>query len=281
MPLVRDSSHRAAPVIGLLLAAWASMPAAQAQDASDWALDIRSAARVIAASAPRGATQFRVAVELRLDPGWHTYWRYPGDSGVPPNFEFSESENLRTAKVLYPAPQAFTDETGTSIGYGDHVIFPMSITPRDPGKPVRLKVGVFYAVCEKLCVPASGHPEVMLKPGQSSGYDDRIAGAEANVPKQVSAQEAGLTAKRVSGGPKPLVYVDVATDANIQIFAEGPTAEWALPIPKPAQGAPPGHRHFGFALDGLPPGVDPKGPLQLTFTIVGGDRPIETTTHLD
>ena len=280
MLFVRDSSLRIAPVIGLLLAAWAGTPAL-AQDASEWALDIRSAARVIAASAPRGATQFRTAVELRLDPGWHTYWRYPGDSGVPPNFDFSESDNLLAAKVLYPAPQAFSDETGTSIGYGDHVIFPMSITPRDPNKPVRLRVGVFYAVCEKLCVPASGHPELTLKPGQSSGYDDRIASAEANVPKQVSPQQAGLTAKRVSGGPKPLVDVDVATDDNIQIFAEGPTAEWALPIPKPAPGAPPGHRHFVFELDGLPPGVDPKGPLDLTFTMVGGDRPIEATTHLD
>ena len=280
MPFIRDSFRLAAPFAGVLLAAWASAPA-QAQDASDWAPDLRSAVRLIIASAPRGAAQFRAGVELRLDPGWHTYWRYPGDSGVPPNFDFSGSENLRTAKLLYPAPKAFTDEAGTSIGYSDRVIFPLRITPRDPTKPVRLKVGVSYAVCEKLCVPASGHPEVTLKPRQASGFDDRIAAAEASVPKQVLAQAAGLTAKRVSGGPKPLVYVDVATDNAIQIFAEGPSAEWALPIPKPAPGAPPGHRHFGFELDGLPPGVDPKGPLELTFTIVGGDRPIETTTHLD
>jgi DsbC/DsbD-like thiol-disulfide interchange protein len=280
MTSVRDSSRRVAPVIGLLLAASALAPAL-AQESSDWALDIRSAVRVIAATAPRGATQFRAAVELRLDPGWHTYWRYPGDSGVPPNFDFSESDNVLTAKMLYPAPHAFSDETGTSIGYGDHVIFPMRVTPRDPSKPVRLKVGVFYAVCEKLCVPASGHPELVLKPGQASGFDDRIAGAEANVPKQVTPEQAGITARRVSGGPKPLVAVDVASDDNIHIFAEGPTAEWALPIPKPAQGAPPGHRHFAFEIDGLPPGVDPKGPLDLTFTIVGGDRPLETTIHLD
>jgi hypothetical protein len=62
---------------------------------------------------------------------------------------------------------------------------------------------------------------------------------------------------------------------------EGPTSEWALPIPKPAQGAPVGHRHFGFELDGLPPGVDPKGHFELTFTVVEGDRAIEVKTHLD
>ena len=65
------------------------------------------------------------------------------------------------------------------------------------------------------------------------------------------------------------------------LFVEGPTPEWALPIPKPAQGAPAGRRHFGFELDGLPPGVDPKGPFELTFTVVEGDRAIEVKTHLD
>jgi hypothetical protein len=68
----------------------------------------------------------------------------------------------------------------------------------------------------------------------------------------------------------------------VTLFVEGPTAEWALPIPKAAQGAPAGHRHFSFDLDGLPPGVDPtKGPFTLTFTVVEGERAYEVTTRLD
>jgi hypothetical protein len=54
-----------------------------------------------------------------------------------------------------------------------------------------------------------------------------------------------------------------------------------LPIPKLAQGAPAGRRHFEFELDGLPPSVDPKGPFDLTFTVIKGERPIEVKTHLD
>ena len=54
----------------------------------------------------------RAGIEIKLQPGWKTYWRYPGDSGVPPRFDFSGSENLKTAKVLYPAPHLFTDEAG-------------------------------------------------------------------------------------------------------------------------------------------------------------------------
>ena len=104
------------------------------------------------------------------------------------------------------------------------------------------------------------------------------------MPRPVSATEAGLTARRDKDDKrKPLVLVDLAapTGQPVELFVEGPSAEWALPIPKPAPGAPPGHAHFGFELDGLPPGVDPKGPLELTFTIVKGDRATEVKTHLD
>ena len=79
----------------------------------------------------------RAGVEIKMQPGWKTYWRYPGDSGVPPRFDFSGSENLKEAKVLFPAPHLFTDETGHSLGYKNSVIFPLVLAPQQPGKPVR------------------------------------------------------------------------------------------------------------------------------------------------
>ncbi len=92
-----------------------------------------------------------------------------------------------------------------------------------------------------------------------------------------------LKAARVGGAKKLLVYVDLKAPAGseVELFVEGPTAEWALPVPQPAQGAPSGHRHFGFELDGLAPGADPKGRFELTFTAVSGEQAIEVTTHLD
>jgi DsbC/DsbD-like thiol-disulfide interchange protein len=179
--------------------------------------------------------------------------------------------------VLYPAPHAFTDESGTSIGYLEHVIFPVEVTPRDPKKPVHLKLRVNYAVCQKLCVPAEANLELIL--GDKSDFDQRLGKAEAEVPKVVTPQQAGLTLHRVSGGEKPAVEFQIAgANKDTQIFVEGPTLEWALPIPKRASG---GNGRYSFALDGLPPGTDPKAPLDLTFTIVNGDKAIETKTHLD
>ena len=100
-----------------------------------------------------------------MQPGWKTYWRYPGDSGVPPRFDFSGSENLAAAKVLYPAPHLFTDESGNSLGYKDSVTFPLQVTPKQKGKPVTLRLKLDYAICEKLCVPAQGSAELALAAG--------------------------------------------------------------------------------------------------------------------
>ncbi|MGN6572525.1 MAG: protein-disulfide reductase DsbD domain-containing protein [Pseudolabrys sp.] len=256
---------------------------AHADDASPWSNDSRSSVRLLAGANASGQSPLHAGIEMKLLSGWHTYWRYPGDSGVPPRFDFSGSGNLKSAKVLYPAPQLHSDEAGQTIGYDASVVFPVEVTPKEPGKPIDLKLKIDYAVCEKLCVPAEGSAALTLSAGAST-QDAAVKAAFAHVPQRVDAAASGLTAKRVGGGAKPLVMIDLPAPANVpvSIFVEGPTAEWALPIPKAAQGAPAGRRHFSFELDGLPGGVDPnKGPFDLTFTVVEGQRAYEVTTRLD
>src|ERR1041384_2210856 len=173
-------------LVAVALIATAAAPALAA-DASPWDNAIRSSARLIAASSSGQAARqvLRAGVEIKLQPGWKTYWRYPGDSGVPPHFDFSGSENLKTATVLYPTPHLFTDETGQTLGYKERVIFPVVVSPQQAGKPVRLRLKIDYAVCEKLCVPAEGRAELVLAPGNSAHNTD-LSAAEARVPKQVT-----------------------------------------------------------------------------------------------
>jgi DsbC/DsbD-like thiol-disulfide interchange protein len=273
--------------IAAVIAGLAAAGAARADDTSPWSNDSRSSVRLLAGTNASGQSTLRAGVEMKLLPGWHTYWRYPGDSGVPPRFDFSGSGNLKGAKVLYPAPTLHSDEAGQTIGYEGSVVFPVDVAPQDPGKPVDLKLKIDYAVCEKLCVPAEGSAALRLAPG-ASAQDAAVKSAFARVPQRVDAATSGLAVKRAGGGAKagakPLVTVDLPApgDGPISVFAEGPTPEWALPIPKAAPGAPPGHRRFSFELDGLPPGVDPnKGPFDLTFTVVEGQRAYEVTTRLD
>lgn len=266
------------------LAFLALLPASptRAADASAWSQDSKSEMRLIAGAGKAGDAVLRAGVEIKMQPGWHTYWRYPGDSGVPPRFDFSGSDNVKSAAVRFPAPRLFNDDGGNFIGYADGVIFPVQVVPRQAGKPVMLRLKIDYAVCEKLCIPAEGRAELTLVTG-ASGNDAALMAAEARVPIPISAADIGLSARRVNNAPKPLVAVDLETRSSkpVALFVEGPSPEWALPIPKPAQGAPAGHQHFGFELDGLPPGVSPQGPFELTFTVIEDGRAIEVKTRLD
>lgn len=255
--------------------------AAVAADASSWNGDARSAMRLVAGS-PLGADGvLRAGVEIRLADGWKTYWRYPGDSGVPPAFDFSKSENVKSVSILWPAPHRFTDDGGTSIGYKGDVTFPAHIVAKNPNRPATLRLTLDYAICEKLCVPARGEAtlELSTKP---SPHDSRLAAAELEAPKAARVGETasfGIAAVRLEPAqPHPRVVVEIAAPPTtpLDLFVEGPTADWALPLPEPIPGAPPGRQWFAFDLDGAPPGVDAVG-ARLRFTLVSAKNAVDVT----
>jgi DsbC/DsbD-like thiol-disulfide interchange protein len=251
--------------------------AAHAEDASPWIRDMHSAVRLIAASATPDANRhaFRAGIEIRLDPNWKTYWRYPGDSGVPPRFSFTRSENVQAVTVEWPAPHRFMDGGGQSIGYKEHVIFPLVIVPKDASHPVRLRVDLDYAVCEKLCIPADAKAEIVTD-GKPTPNDALLAAAAARVPRPGKIGERSPVSLRAVTREADRIVVDVAARdaASVDLFAEGPTPDWALPLPEPVAGAPAGLKRFAFALDGLPPGASPDGAT-LTLTTVADDHAIE------
>ncbi len=244
-------------------------------------LDARSAVRLLSGGPIAAKGPLRAGVEIRLASGWKTYCRYPGDSGVPPAFDFSGSENVKSVSILWPAPQRFTDDDGTSIGYKGELIFPVHVVPENPNRSTTLRLALDYAVCEKLCIPAKGRAMLELA-RTSSAHVTRLMAAEARTPKQVRVGDLspfGIAAvHREPGNPHPRVVVDVtaAEAAPLDLFAEGPGADWALPVPEPVTGAPPGQHRFTFELDGAPPGVDTSG-ARLRFTLVAGDRAVEVT----
>ena len=251
-------------------------------DASAWDGDARSGVRLVAGGGAED--ELRAAVEIRLAPGWKTYWRYPGDSGVPPQFDFGKSENVKSVKIEWPAPQRITDSEGTTIGYKGNVLFPLRIVPQNASKPVRLRLNLDYAICEKLCVPAQGQAELVIKAGGAAEPAISLADKTVPKPRPVGA-DAALAVKAVTrdNGAKPSrILVDVAAPAGakLDLFAEGPAPDWALPVPERIEGAPTGLQRFVFALDGLPPGAHAAG-AELKITAVAGADAIETTYRLD
>jgi DsbC/DsbD-like thiol-disulfide interchange protein len=265
--------------------------AARAQDASQWDGEPHGSTRLIAGAAPRSSdpAQLRAGVEIRLDPGWKTYWRYPGDSGVPPTLDFAGSQNIKSVTTQWPAPERFSDGGGGySIGYRGDIILPLRIVASDAGKPSLLRLKLGYAVCGKLCVPAQANLDLTLT-GKAGAEAPMLDAAEARVPRRLAlGQNDGLgiiSVHRETDGKRAHVTVDVAVPDGVPIdlFVEGPTGDWALPLPQPAGAAPNGSaatRRFAFDLDGLPPGAQAQGAL-LTFTAVSPGDAIEVQARLD
>lgn len=94
-------------------------------------------------------------LQLTLAPGWKTYWRAPGEAGIPPLFNWSGSENLKSVRIHWPTPAVFQTNGLQSIGYHDQVTLPLEVTALDPTKPVRLHATVELGVCKDICLPAS------------------------------------------------------------------------------------------------------------------------------
>ena len=257
--------------------------ASAAEDASRWDGDARSAVRLIAGSA--AGSVLRAGVEIRLQRGWHTYWRYPGDAGVPPRFDFTGSQNVKAVDVLWPAPQPIPEHDLVTIGYTGDVILPLAVVPENSARPVKLRLKLDYAVCETLCVPAEGKADLVLT-GGSSSQDAALAAAETRVPKKaLLGESAPLAIKSVrredgAGGRRVIVDVAAPAGARVTLFAEGPTPDWALPMPKGVDGAPAGLQRFALALDGAPPGATYEG-IPISLTAVAGNLAIEVVTRLD
>jgi DsbC/DsbD-like thiol-disulfide interchange protein len=275
-------------IVALALVYLPGVAAAQAQDATTWQRDAHAEARLIAGATvkTRNASFVRAGIEIHLDPGWKTYWRYPGDTGVPPTFDFSDSDNVKSATVRWPAPERFSDGAGGhSIGYLGEIIMPLWVVRADAARASALNVKLNYATCGTLCVPASAKLNLAL-----SGYggdEGILEKAEQRVPRRVALGPNGnalaiLSVHRESGGAHECVVVDVAAPAGapVDLFAEGPTPDWALPLPEPAGPGTGATRRFTFDLDGLPAGAQPKGAT-LMLTAVSADDAIEVPVHLD
>lgn len=234
------------------------------------------------------APVFRGGVEIALSPGWKTYWRYPGDAGIPPRFDWSGSENVADVEVLYPAPKRITDGSGqTSIGYDERVIFPLRIRAKDASKPVMLKLKLDFATCEKLCIPAEAH--VSLAFSAKDGAEPLLADAEKRVPFRsepkdtppLAVLEARLERGRQPDGSDSRILVTALTAAagKLELFAEGPDEEWTLALPVLLKHEA-GRATFAIPLDGSRLGKA-EVPPKLRLTLVAGELAIETEIPLD
>ena len=184
--------------------------------------------KLLAGPAPANGT-YVAGLAITMPAGSHTYWKMPGDAGVPPVFSFAGSRNLRDAKVDFPPPRRIAEAGLEAFGYLDKVVLPVAVTPADPAQPVDLHVDVAYAVCNAICIPAHGTATITLRPGapgaEAAGPEAAVvAAAEAAVPKPASpAEHIELAIMPEAGAAKPTWTLTwTGTGAPDDVFADAP-----------------------------------------------------------
>lgn len=127
---------------------------------------------------------------IRLAPGWKTYWRSPGDAGIPPRIDWAGSDNLGDAAIRWPVPVVFEINGLISVGYDRDVILPVVLTPVDRDAPISLQAQVTLGVCETICIPVDVQVTGTLPPAGTvpgAALDSGLSRALADVPLDAAA----------------------------------------------------------------------------------------------
>lgn len=139
-----------------------------------------------------GNTSLTVGLQLELGEGWKTYWRSPGEVGLPPEIDWSGSTNIVDVEMQYPAPDRFSAFGIENFGYSDEVVFPFQMRLGEADSPVMLEAKVNILVCADICLPASFELSLALPMGARIDADaaELISKYASAVPGD--GQEIGL-----------------------------------------------------------------------------------------
>jgi DsbC/DsbD-like thiol-disulfide interchange protein len=226
--------------MSVALAAFASTGSHATVLETPWLEGYNSKTRLIAGLAERdGQSRLWAFLEIALPEGWKTYWRNPGDAGgLPPTFDWSKSDNLAAANILYPAPQRLVDRAGNTIGYKGGVVFPVEIDVADRRRGIGLAVFMQYGICKEICVPVEAELALDVPPGAQAVVPAEMQRALDRVPRPEGSRRPddpvlkSITAELDGARPHAILeaqfkgdpeYADVFLEASGGPFVPLPT----------------------------------------------------------
>ncbi|TVR98944.1 MAG: hypothetical protein EA406_05095 [Rhodospirillales bacterium] len=189
--------------VGIALAV-GTLPARAATSdpaASEWVHLDYSAVRLVAATTALGdGDRVPLGLHIRLADGWKTYWRSPGDAGLPADADWSASENLAAAEFAWPAPRRYTLLGLETLGYEGEVVLPVTARPARPDAPMSVRATVHYLICEDICIPQTAELSLTVPPGPAapSAFAHLIGRYQNRVPG--SGDDVGLTIDSIAFG---------------------------------------------------------------------------------
>jgi len=132
---------------------------------SEWASSEGGRMRLVAISQPRNDAILAL-LQVEPKPGWKTYWRNPGDAGMPPKLDFTGSTNLVLRSIAFPVPEIGQDDGGSFIGYHQPVSMVVEFAKPLADAPSTINLDAIVGICEKVCLPFMANFSVPLTPGQ-------------------------------------------------------------------------------------------------------------------
>jgi DsbC/DsbD-like thiol-disulfide interchange protein len=250
-----------------LLAFLAGAFAAQAEETASAGERLR----LLAASHVDGEMPILAGIEMKLAPGWHTYWRYPGASGIAPRFDWKGSRNVASVDLRWPAPRQFDEGGDATFGYEGEVIWPLLVRAADPTKPVVLHVVISYGVCLKICVPGEAQLSRTIEVGENTSPEEgeSIRRFLARVP--APPKDPRTVTMRFAQGTKPYLDVQLKDASETPtLIVEGPDDVW---FGTPEIAGAGGTVDYKVPIE-LAPGATLKG-AELTLTFSGPSTAIE------
>ena len=215
------------------------------------------------------------ALRLRMAPDWKTYWRAPGDAGIPPVFDWAGSDNLGAVRLHWPRPSVFHLNGMQSIGYHNELVLPIEVTPADPARPVRLNLRVDMGVCEEICVPASvsvagdlvapGAPDGAIRTALADQPERAKAGGDVSCAVAPIADGLRVTAR--------LRMPPVGPDETV-VFEAGREGVWVAESVEERQGAELVAWTEMVPPEGAPFALDRS---RVVLTVIGDSRAVEIT----
>ncbi|MBL8700188.1 MAG: thioredoxin family protein [Alphaproteobacteria bacterium] len=153
--------------------------------------------------------KLRIGLHQKIRPGWHTYWRNPGDSGLPTRLSWSLRDDARVGDTIWPAPERFSVGPIVNYGYGGEVVLlaPLEVpAAARPGEALTVLLRAEWLVCEEICIPEDAELSLTLQVSERSGAPSPAAALIAEFAARVP-QPRGWTARYAAAGERVLLHV--------------------------------------------------------------------------
>ncbi|MFB9950307.1 protein-disulfide reductase DsbD domain-containing protein [Rhizobium puerariae] len=280
---VRNFSIRAPAALAACFIAGAVLGAATPSRAetTPWAANEGGRMRIVAMP-PEPDGTVRGALQIEPKPGWITYWKEPGDAGIPPQVVFSKESRVTLNRVSYPVPKRIDNGKLRDIGYDQPVALPFELKVQDPGRPLTLGASAFVGLCRNICIPFQAEFSLALAPARGTPVEEAmiINQAAAKLPEAPS-DDFAVTRYAMTQGRGMLNLTLKLPETTVeppQVIVTGPQGHVLI------DGLNGRRDGEGYSLDmpvgKLPKDYDIKGK-RWSILVIAGNRAMETSLAFD